>query len=578
MFPLLLAALSLPGLDDSVRASMQKNHVPGAVVAIVERGQPPVVRAYGLADVAGKRAVDPNTSAFRNGSVSKVMTATAVLQLVEQGKLDLNADVNGYVDFTIPPFEGMPVTLAQLLTHTAGFDDKYVGKSARTFEQAMPLGAFVKRFLPRRIAPPGEIFTYSNYGVALAGYIVERTSGQPFAQYVQEKVFQPLGMEWSTFVLPDRIREQAAIPYEWTGSEWRAQPWDYLQDSPAGMQMSSGADMARFLAWALEHPERDEFKQHFSQNARLEGGIGWVWELGRVRGHDFVGHDGGYSGARARLRVFQEDGIGYFIAENSGSDAFLSEVSGAIDRRILPEPPVPAMVKPQKWDRDVARFAGVYRDTRYPRDSLLKVGVLLDFLGGELTIGTTPEGLITIPRWDGTPRRMAQIEPGLFQSLDDDYLCAFSPDASYLFTSGTTPMEHVRWWLAAPNQRWVFVVTAFALALLVVGPIRRRLLPEPLRTPANWTVNAYALHGAGVGLVLQVLTPAAERNGGYMYGFPWPIWVVQSLGVLGAACAAWFLYQLFKARPRVAMPWLIAIVMVVYTAWLWNWRLLGYWF
>jgi len=101
---------------------------------------------------------------------------------------------------------------------------------------------------------------------------------------------------------------------------------------------------------------------------------------------------------------------------------------------------------------------------------------------------------------------------------------------------------------------------------------------SPLRTPANWTVNAYALHGAGVGLVLQVLTPAAERNGGYMYGFPWPIWVVQSLGVLGAACAAWFLYQLFKARPRVAMPWLIAIVMVVYTAWLWNWRLLGYWF
>ncbi len=578
MFPLVFALLLPSSLDDAIRSALEKNHVAGAVVAIVRQGQPASMTAYGLANVEARTAVDAERTAFRTASVSKVITAAVVAQLIEQGKLDPAADVNRYLDFRIPAYEGKAVTLAHLLTHTAGFDDRYSGKSARTFDQALSLGAYLKRDLPARIAAPGEVFTYSNYGVALAGYIAERVAGKPFAELAREMVFQPLGMEYSTFLLA----QPAATPYEWTGAGYRALPWDYLQDSPAGMQMSSGVDMRRFLQWALAYSSRPEFQLHFTPNPRLEGGIGWVWELGRSRGHRYAGHDGGYPGAVARVRFFPDDGVGYFIAGNVLSGPFLGEVSARIEQELLTEIAQAPRPKPTHWDGNVADFGGLYRDTRYSHDRLIKVGVLLGFLGGELKIGATPDGFITMPKFDGPPRRMAQVGPNLFQSLDDDYFCAFRRDSSgqvsHLFTSGTTALERVPWLLSIAVQRQVFLLCALALVLLMVGPTRRWLLPEPLRAPASCAANSFGFQLLGLGVVLQLLPSPVERASSYMYGFPWPIWIVQTLGVLGVGCVAWFAARLLRLRPRAPLAWLAGVVLTIYTAWLWQWRLLGYWF
>jgi CubicO group peptidase (beta-lactamase class C family) len=373
MFPLVFALLLPSSLGDAVRSALEKNHVPGAVVAIVRQGQPASVRAYGLANVEARTEVDAERTAFRTASVSKVITATVVAQLIEQGKLDPAADVSRYLDFKIPAYEGRAVTLAHLLTHTAGFDDHYSGKSARTFEQALSLGAYLKRDLPARIVAPGEVFTYSNYGIALAGYIAERVAGKPFAELAREMVFRPLGMTNSSFLLT----RPAATPYEWTGAGYRALPWDYLQDAPAGMQMSSGSDMGRFLQWALAHHSRPEFQLHFTPNSSLEGSIGWVWELGHSRGHRYTGHDGGYPGAVAQVRFFPDDGAGYFIAGNALSGSFLGEVAARIEQELLTEIAPAPRPKPTHWDSNVADFSGLYRDTRYSHDRLIKVGVLL---------------------------------------------------------------------------------------------------------------------------------------------------------------------------------------------------------
>jgi hypothetical protein len=344
--------------------------------------------------------------------------------------------------------------------------------------------------------------------------------------------------------------------------------------------MSSGADMARFVEWALDHTSQPAFQARFTQNARLEGGIGWVWELGESRGRPFAGHDGGTPGAVARVRIFPHDGIGYFIAANIFSGSFLGEAAASVEKQVLDKVPPAPLPPPAQSDAAVSAFTGVYRDVRYSHDTLIKVGVLLGYLSGELTIGSAPGGLITMPRLDGSIRRMAQVAPNLFQSLDDSYFCAFRRDSSgrvtHLFTSGTTALERVPWLLSTPVQRNLFLFCAVALVVLIVAPTRRWLLADPLRKPANLAANAFGFHLLGLGIVLQVLPSAAEQTGGYMYGLPWPIWIVQSLGVLGAACFVWFLVRLFRRRPRNIPPWLVGVVLTVYVAWLWYWRLLGY--
>lgn len=578
MLPVLFALFLLPSFDDAVRASLERNHVPGAVIAVVRQGASPAVTAYGSADLGARTPVEVERTSFRTASVSKVITAAVVARLIDAGKLDPAADVNRYLDFTIPPYGGKAVTLAHLLTHTAGFDDRYAGKSARTSDTALSLGRYVRRWLPSRIIPPGEVFIYSNYGIALAGYIAERVSRKPFAELARDSIFQPLGMTTSSFV----PAKSTATPYEWTGSGYRALPLDYLQDAPAGMQTSSGADMARFLQWTLDHSSRPEFQPQFKHDARLEGAIGWAWDLGLSHGHAFAGHDGGYPGAVARVRFFPKDGAGYFIAANALSGAFLGEVSALVEQQLLDELRPAALTRPVQWDTRIGPFAGTYRDVRYSHHTLLKVGVLLGFGGGELTIGPTADGLITMPKLDGSPRRMAQVAPAVFQSLDDDYFCSFRRDSSghvtHLFTSGITALERVPWLLSAPLQRNIFLLCALTLVLLIVAPTRRWLLPEPLRPAANWCANAFGFQLLGLGIVLGVLPSPEERAGGYMYGFPWPIWIAQTLGVAGAACVIWLLVRVFRLRPRRPLPWLAATMLVVYTMWLWHWRLLGYWF
>ena len=188
-------------LDGFFPYALQKGDVAGAVVVVVKDGQVLTQRGYGFADVKAHKPVDPETTLFRVGSVSKLFTWTAVMQLVEQGKLKLDVDVNQYLDFKIPPYEGKPVTLRNIMTHTPGFEE-----SLRKLDQSgtppPALGDLLKRWIPHRIFAPGETTAYSNYGAALAGYIVERVSGEPFDTYVDRHVFAPVGIAHASFRQP----------------------------------------------------------------------------------------------------------------------------------------------------------------------------------------------------------------------------------------------------------------------------------------------------------------------------------------------------------------------------------------
>src|SRR6185436_7595239 len=188
-------------LDGLVPLQLAQDDIAGATIAIVKDGKVLFSKGYGYADIEKKKPVSAEETLFRPGSVSKLFTWTAVMQLFEQGKLDLDRDVNSYIDFKIPDAFGQPISVKNLLEHTPGFEEQ-IKDLIRTDPEIPNLGEYLKTHIPGRIYPPGTVPAYSNYGAALAGYIVERVSGIPFDQYIEENIFKPLGMTHSTFRQP----------------------------------------------------------------------------------------------------------------------------------------------------------------------------------------------------------------------------------------------------------------------------------------------------------------------------------------------------------------------------------------
>src|SRR2546425_9514377 len=189
-------------LDALIPSQLQNRDIAGAVVSVVKDGQVLFAKGYGYADVEAKRPVLPDQTLFRPGSISKLFTATAVMQLVEQGKLDLDRDVNDYLDFPIPKTYEEPITLRQLLTHTSGFEETLKNLFVAHESDMKPLRTYLVNQMPARIFPPGKVPSYSNYGFTLAGYIVERVSGERFERYLENHILKPLRMTNSTFDQP----------------------------------------------------------------------------------------------------------------------------------------------------------------------------------------------------------------------------------------------------------------------------------------------------------------------------------------------------------------------------------------
>ncbi|MFL5534259.1 MAG: serine hydrolase domain-containing protein, partial [Gemmatimonadales bacterium] len=257
-------------LDGFLPYALQRGDVPGAVVAVVKDGQVLFKKGYGYVDLKRKKPVDPDLTLFRPGSVSKLFTWTAVMQLVEQGKLDLDKDVNTYLDFKIPEAFGKPITLRNAMTHTPGFEE--VGRNLFSDDttKVQPNGDWLKSWTPTRIYPPGTVPAYSNYATAMAGYIVQRVSGESFEQYIEHHIFQPLGMEHATFrqPLPAALRKDMSEGYE-SASSGEAKPFEMVVGAPAGALSASGADMARFMIAHLQNGRVGQASILRPESARL---------------------------------------------------------------------------------------------------------------------------------------------------------------------------------------------------------------------------------------------------------------------------------------------------------------------
>jgi CubicO group peptidase (beta-lactamase class C family) len=428
-------------LDGIVPLQLSQTDIAGATVSIVKDGKLLFVKGYGYADVQKKQSVSAQTL-FRPGSISKLFTWTAVMQLFEQGKLDLNRDVNEYLDFKIPEAFGKPITLKNIMTHTPGFEEQI--KDLFTTSGTPNLGEYLKTHIPARIYPPGIVPAYSNYGTALAGYIVERVSGRPFDEYIAENIFKPLGMTHSTFAqpLPSSLAPSMSGGYR-LGSD-PAEPFEVINPFPAGSLSSSATDMAQFMIAHLQDGQLGEahilkpetallmhsrlFALDDAANAMCYG----FYEESR-NGHRIIGHGGDTIYFHSDLHLVLDQKVGFFVSYNSaGKDTGL----GDSPRIILWEAfldryyPYSVTAATSSNSNDAAKaVAGTYTLSRRSETSFLATASLL----GQFTVSPAGNGDIEVSLLTGAsgkPKRWEAAGPMTFVERDGQDKLIFKPDQS----------------------------------------------------------------------------------------------------------------------------------------------------
>ena len=329
-------------LDGYMPYALARGDVAGAVVVVVKDGQVLTEKGYGYADVAAHTPVDPETTLFRPGSVSKLFTWTAVMQMLEAGRVSLDQDVNSYIDFKIPPYQGQPVTLRNLMTHTPGFEET---NKDLIFEEPTPepkLDAYLKTHLPARIFPPGQIPAYSNYGATLAGYIVQRLSGEAFDDYVEHHIFSSLGMQHATFRQPLPAALKASMSKGYEKADGPAKTQEVVGPAPAGSSAISGGDMAHFMIAHLQDGAYNGQRILQASTAQmmhstalnnlppLNSMLLGFYQMNR-NGHRIIGHGGDTQWFHSELSLFLDDHVGLFVSMNSiGVDGAVGPIRQAL--------------------------------------------------------------------------------------------------------------------------------------------------------------------------------------------------------------------------------------------------------
>lgn len=344
------AAVTDEALEDvlgDLPAELARDAVPGAVVSVVAGGRTVLAQGYGVADTATGAPMDADRSLVRIASITKLFTATAVMQQVEAGRLALDDDVNAHLTtFTVPSAFGAPVTVRDLLDHTAGFEERGIVIGSRTAADVQPLAETLRRHLPARIYPPGEVAAYSNWGAALAGHLVEQVSGERYDRYVRRHILEPLGMTRTTAAepVPDRLAADLAHSYDSEVDPPQALPFTFDRLPPDGSVSATATDMARFMQAHLDEGRAVldagttalMHTRSFSADARVAGSAHGFQER-FVAGHRLLVHDGSWEGFQSALVLVPACGVGMFLSLNAtGGARTLPAVLERFTDRLLP--------------------------------------------------------------------------------------------------------------------------------------------------------------------------------------------------------------------------------------------------
>jgi CubicO group peptidase (beta-lactamase class C family) len=515
-------------IDGLLKKEMDENHVAGAAVSVVKDGRLFFAKGYGYADLENKIPVDPEQTLFKTGSITKLFTWTAVMQLVEQGKLDLDADINTYLDFHIPDTYPQPVTLRHLMTHTAGFEDLHIDMVALKEEDMTPQREWLVSHIPARVFPPGEVAAYSNYGAGLAGYIVARVSGESYSQYVQQHILNPLGMNSSTaqWPTPSDLSARESVGYMYTDGSFQIFPrlLSPVDLFPIGIMRSTVTDMARFMIAQLQDGRYSD--ANIAEARILEGATARQMHstlytpdpriLGTTYGFfDFsdngqrtIGHSGTAEPMHSLLLLLPDQNLGVFVAYNSLDAEALTRQHFGFQRAFFdhyyPVSPVNPIPAPADFATRADRFVGAYRVSQNAYTTLEKY---LSLVSATLYVKNPGDGTLLLSSPYGE-WHIVEEQPLYFRQVDGPFHFLFREDnqghITYLFTD-FTPMfafGKLQWYETLGfNMPLLLGSLLIFFSMMLVGlirAVRNRLSGDRNPTSrgarrANWLILAICI-------------------------------------------------------------------------------------
>ena len=472
-------------LDELLGREMEKHHIAGAAVSVVKDGKLFLAKGYGDADLENGIPVDPGQTIFHVGSVGKLFTWTAVMQLAEQGKLDLDADINTYLDFRIPDTYRQPITLKHLMTHTSGFEERWLDSVVSDPSELVPAREWLGSYMPARVCPPGDCAGYSNYNAMLAGYIVARVSGQPYDQYIQEHIFDPLGMAHSTArsPIPPDLRAHASVGYTYEDGAFQAFPDYTVQPAgwPSGAHQASVKDMARFMIAHLqdgrysdaniagarilkEGTARQMHSTLYTPDPRLLGSAYGFADLSD-NGQRTLGHEGYFPPMHSQLLLLPDQNLGVFVAYNSEGGGALTKQHVGFQRAFFdhyyPAPAVEPIQPPADFAERAGRFVGPYRFASSPATTFQKVGGLVG--ANTVEIRDPGDGTLLLSI-GGYEWRFVEVEPLYFRQVDGPFGIVFREDGGGRITRMYTDLMPQ---YTAVKLDW-YETSGFNLPLLLV--------------------------------------------------------------------------------------------------------------
>lgn len=499
-------------VDGLVTANMEQHNIAGAAISIVQGDKIAFLKGYGYADIAQRTAVDPTRHMFRVGSITKTFTFTLLMQLVEEGHVSLDADVNDYLSaFKIPPAFGEPVLVRDLLTHRPGFEESYRDLFVNKPEKFHSLEKWLTENIPARVFPPGETTSYSNYGAALAGYIVQEVSGTLYEDRLEETILNPLGMTHTTArqilpsgnsqAMPDTLTEKIASVYASNPGYLEPADFELVVGAPAGSISSTAADMARYMSAHLANgslggvrilrPETARLMQGRPYPGRPAADYAHGFRTVNWEGYDTFEHGGATGTSYSSMIMVPDLGIGVFITTNGADLAIAPQIMGRqIVKKIIGDRSKGTPPYAPFSAADAEPFLGSYMTTRRSYDGLTK---LFSAFAGAGTVSFSPNNGLIVNA--GTPEEYFPIGDLAFHSPKSGEVIAFELDddgkAKYFTVGyGHTTMHRMP---SDTNPQALF----FALALAGVISMTQFAAAWRRRSenkPANiWTLQLFRL-------------------------------------------------------------------------------------
>ncbi|MDV5067468.1 serine hydrolase [Bacillus sp. W1] len=441
---------------------MKKENAAGVALVVVKDNQILFQKGFGFSDKEKNTPIDPKKTVFRLASISKVFTASAVMQLVEQGKIDLNKDIVNYMGgLKYQNNMGEPVTMEHLLTHTTGFD--YVDPRPEDIHYQendyTMLKDYVEDNMPTVVRKPGDTYTYDNFASMLQGYIVQNLTNTPFYKYMAKNIFYPLEMHNSSFVMTNFIKEKLATGYDAKGNVipfYQTRP----TDMPQGSMFSTGSDVANFMIAQLNDGKfknnqilqketvEDMQKTKFALHPKYPN-MTYGFEFFSPQSHNgqyVFGKGGNIPGFSSLMWLIPEHKIGVFVVTNKDSSALPVEVFDDFLDQYFPDKTKPEYLKPN--EEELKKFEGVYRDLRlknlmshvnisegklyvsdkaYGKQELKQIDPLLfeDEKGNYMAFKLHKDGTVKeMIHWNSGSSAMKLSEPERFKDVDENHLYA----------------------------------------------------------------------------------------------------------------------------------------------------------